>query len=127
MPAGGFCASRHHSLKDRSVPVQPNPVQAKFQAGLALHKQGRLAEAAKIYEDVLAADKAHVAALHCLGGVAYQMGNLESAVTPRSTGSISMTRPLRSRTRPSGSSRISPKPIIIAATLFMAWGVSRKP
>jgi tetratricopeptide (TPR) repeat protein len=81
MPAGGFCASRHHSLKDRSAPVQPNPVQAKFQAGLALHKQGRLAEAAKIYEDVLAADKAHVAALHCLGGLAYQMGNLERAVT----------------------------------------------
>jgi tetratricopeptide (TPR) repeat protein len=74
-------ASRHLSLKDRSAPVQPNPVQAKFQAGLALHKQGRLAEAARIYEAVLAADKTHVAALHCLGGVAYQMGNLERAVT----------------------------------------------
>ncbi len=63
------------------MPVQPNPVQMKFQAALALHKQGRLAEAAKIYEDILAADKAHVAALHCLGGVAYQMGHLEKAVT----------------------------------------------
>ena len=59
----------------------PNPVQAKFQAGLVLHRQGRLAEAAKIYEEILAADKAHVAALHCLGGLAYQMGNLERAVT----------------------------------------------
>src|SRR5580698_218176 len=81
MPAGAKSASRHPSLKDRSVPVQPNPVQAKLQAGLALHKQGRLAEAAKIYEDILAADKAHVAALHCLGSLAYQMGNLERAVT----------------------------------------------
>jgi tetratricopeptide (TPR) repeat protein len=69
------------ALKDGPAPTQPNSVQAKFQAGLKLHKQGQLAEAAKIYEDILAADKAHVAALHCLGGIAYQMGNLERAVT----------------------------------------------
>ncbi len=58
----------------------PPAIQAKFKTGLALHQQGRLAEAAKIYEDVLAADKAHFAALHCLGVIAYQTGNLERAV-----------------------------------------------
>jgi len=55
-------------------------VQAKFKSGLALHQQGKLNEAAKIYEDVLVADKAHFAALHCLGAIAYQTGNLERAV-----------------------------------------------
>lgn len=61
--------------------AQSRPLQAKFQAGLALHRQGRLAEAAKIYEEILGTDKGHAAALHCLGGIAYQMGNLERAVT----------------------------------------------
>ena len=55
-------------------------IQAKFKTGLALHQQGKLGEAAKIYEDVLRADKTHFAALHCLGGIAYQTGNLERAV-----------------------------------------------
>ncbi len=60
----------------------PNPVlQAKFKTGLTLQQQGKLAEAARLYEDILAADKTHVAALHCLGAIAYQTGNLERAVT----------------------------------------------
>lgn len=61
--------------------AEPNPVQAKFQAGLALHRQGRLVEAATIYQEVLAANKAHAGALHCLGTIAYQTGDLERAVT----------------------------------------------
>ena len=61
--------------------LKGNPVQARFQAGLALHRQGRLAEAAKIYEDVLAADTGHAAALHCLGAIACQTGNPAKAVT----------------------------------------------
>ncbi len=56
-------------------------LQAKFKTGLALQQQGRLAEAANLYEEILAADKAHVAALHCLGAIAYQTGSLERAVT----------------------------------------------
>lgn len=55
-------------------------IHAKFKTGLALHQQGKLAEATKAYEDVLAADKMHFAALHCLGAIAYQGGNLEQAV-----------------------------------------------
>jgi tetratricopeptide (TPR) repeat protein len=64
-----------------SAPAQPNPfLQAKLKSGLALQQQGRLAEAARLYEDILAADKTHFAALHCLGAIAYQTGNLERAV-----------------------------------------------
>jgi tetratricopeptide (TPR) repeat protein len=59
-----------------------NPaMQAKFKTGLALQQQGKLAEAARLYEDILAADKTHFAALHCLGTIAYQTGNFERAVT----------------------------------------------
>jgi tetratricopeptide (TPR) repeat protein len=65
-----------------AAPGQLNPsLQAKFKSGLGLQQQGRLAEAAKLYEDILAADKAHVPALHCLGAIAYQTGNLERAVS----------------------------------------------
>lgn len=55
-------------------------IQAKFKSGLALHQQGKLAEATKVYEDILIADKAHFGALHCLGAIAYQKGQLERAV-----------------------------------------------
>ena len=55
-------------------------VQVKFKTGLALHQQGKLTEATKVYEDVLIADQTHFAALHCLGAIAYQTGNLERAV-----------------------------------------------
>jgi len=58
-----------------------NPtMQSKFKTGLALQQQGKLAEAAGLYQDILAADKTHFAALHCLGAIAYQTGNLERAV-----------------------------------------------
>src|ERR1700722_8604254 len=64
------------------APAQLNPsLQAKFKSGLALQQQGRLAEAARLYEDILAADQTHFAALHCLGAIGYQTGNLERGVT----------------------------------------------
>ena len=56
-------------------------LQAKFKSGLALQQQGRLVEAARLYDEILAADKSHFAALHCLGAIAYQTGNLERAVS----------------------------------------------
>ena len=56
-------------------------LQAQFQTAMALHKQGRLADAARLYEAVLASDKSHFAAMHCLGAIAYHTGNLEKAVT----------------------------------------------
>src|SRR5258706_511396 len=49
--------------------------QAEFQKGLALHQQGRLAQARENYEQVLRMQPAHHDALHLLGVVAYQTGN----------------------------------------------------
>jgi len=56
------------------------PLQAKFNAAMALHQQGRLVEAAKLYEEVAGQDQANFAALHGLGAIAYQTGNLEKSV-----------------------------------------------
>jgi tetratricopeptide (TPR) repeat protein len=67
-------------LKAGMSPPQPGFAQANFQTAMMFHRQGRLAEAATIYENILATDKGHVGALHCLGGIAYQTGNLERAV-----------------------------------------------
>src|ERR1700760_3668895 len=54
---------------------------AKFKTAFGLHQQGRLADAARIYEEILGADRQHFAALHCLGAIAYQSGDLEKSVT----------------------------------------------
>ncbi len=50
------------------------------QSGLALHNQGRLEEAEKIYRDVLRSDPGNFDALHLLGLMAYQNGRHEQAV-----------------------------------------------
>lgn len=55
-------------------------VGAKFNAAMALHSQGKLAEAAKLYEEVIGQDNGNFAALHGLGVIAYQTGNLEKSV-----------------------------------------------
>ncbi len=55
-------------------------LEAKFQNGVALHQQGRIAEAARIYEEVLAADGRHFDALQCLGTIACQTGRPQAAV-----------------------------------------------
>jgi len=55
-------------------------VQAGFQQGLALHQQGRLAQAGESYRQVLKLQPEHHDALHMLGVVAYQTGNPLQAV-----------------------------------------------
>ena len=45
-----------------------------------MHAQGRIAEAAKIYEEILAADGAHFDALHGLGVIALQAGSELAAI-----------------------------------------------
>src|SRR5215472_13421157 len=47
-------------------------LQATFQRGLVLHQQGRLAEAEKLYQEVLQQEPTHFDALHLLGAVALQ-------------------------------------------------------
>ena len=47
-------------------------IQAKFQQGLALHQQGRLAEAERTYQEILQEEPNHFGALHALGAAALQ-------------------------------------------------------
>ena len=49
-------------------------------AGMALHEQGRLADAEKVYRHVLAIHPAHPHALHMLGILAQMVGRQEMAV-----------------------------------------------
>lgn len=55
-------------------------IQAKFQQGLALHQQGMLAEAERIYEAVLQVQPKHFDALHLLGIVALQTRRTQRGV-----------------------------------------------
>ena len=47
-------------------------LQAKFKQGVALHQQGKLADAERIYGEVLQQQPKHFDALHLLGVIALQ-------------------------------------------------------
>lgn len=51
-----------------------------FRTALALHQAGRLDDACKIYEEIIAGDQDHFKSLHHLGIVALQQGNYLEAV-----------------------------------------------
>lgn len=53
--------------------------QAKLEAAFLLHQQGRLDEAAVIYQDLIAADPNHYEALHFLGTIRATRGGLDEA------------------------------------------------
>ena len=55
-------------------------LQAKFQHGLALHQQGRFAEAERTYEEVLRQEPRHFDALHLLGVIALQTRRAQHSV-----------------------------------------------
>src|SRR5580704_5324713 len=55
-------------------------VHAKFNQALALHQQGKLADAARIYSEVLQQQPNHFDALHLLGVIAVQTKKTELAV-----------------------------------------------
>ena len=57
----------------------PNVIQLKLQQALALHQQGVLSGAKKIYEDILKQRPNYFDALHLLGVIAYQTKNLHQA------------------------------------------------
>ncbi len=62
-----------------SAPVQPSSfVQDRLRAGFALHQQGRLAEAAEIYQEILSINPRHYESLYFLGMT--QTGNPEKAI-----------------------------------------------
>ena len=54
-------------------------LQKKFQSGTELHRQGKLADAAKLYEEVTFYDRKHFGALHLLGVICAQTGQFERA------------------------------------------------
>jgi tetratricopeptide (TPR) repeat protein len=60
-----------------SEPSTPTP---SLDEAFALHKAGRLAEAEKIYQQILAADPGHFDCLHLLGLILHQRGQFAAAV-----------------------------------------------
>src|SRR3569623_797382 len=55
-------------------------LQARFREGLALHRQGDLAGAARVYREVLAKQPAHFDSLHMLGLVSLQQRKTEAGI-----------------------------------------------
>ena len=55
-------------------------LRAKFNQGMALHQQGRLAEAERIYAEVLGQQPNHFDALHLLGVIALQARQTERGI-----------------------------------------------
>ena len=55
-------------------------LQAKFEQGMALHQQGKLADAERIYREVLQQQPNHFDALHLLGVIALQTRHTERAI-----------------------------------------------
>ena len=63
------------------VPAQPKVVtESDFDQALALHQQGMLAEAKKMYESILKLNPRHAGCWHFLGLMALQSNRLEMAV-----------------------------------------------
>src|SRR5580704_4617249 len=56
------------------------PVQA-YRTGISLHRQGRLREAEQVYRAVLRIAPDHAGALHQLGNVCRQKGEVEEAIS----------------------------------------------
>ena len=53
----------------------------KFQQALAHHVQGQLAQAERLYQEVIAIAPKHFSAIHYLGGIQYQAGRYEAAAS----------------------------------------------
>ena len=73
------------SRKFRAAPqAKTKPVNAeahaKFQQGLALHQQGKFAEAERLYEDVLRQAPAHFDALHFSAVISLQSGHAQRGI-----------------------------------------------
>jgi len=60
--------------------MKPGELQHVFEAGVALHQSGRLADAEARYRQVLQANPDHAEALHLLGVLAGQVGRPDAAV-----------------------------------------------
>jgi protein O-GlcNAc transferase len=55
-------------------------IQKKFDNALLYHQTGRLAEAERLYREILTSEPEHAESLHFLGVLAYQVGRYEVAI-----------------------------------------------
>jgi protein O-GlcNAc transferase len=77
MPIGGG----RHTAKGSPKKSRPRAgLLRTLRAGLAHHQAGRLNRAEALYRKVLSADPNHADALHLLGVVAFQCGNIAAAL-----------------------------------------------
>ena len=60
--------------------INPAQVQQQFEAGLALHRDGKLGLAESHYQRTVKLDPQHADAWHLLGVVAFQSGNASKAI-----------------------------------------------
>jgi hypothetical protein len=67
------------TIKPQAREPALNP-DRRFQEALVLHRQGQLARARPVYEQILSIQPRHVEALHLLGTIEYQTGNAARAV-----------------------------------------------
>jgi protein O-GlcNAc transferase len=58
----------------------PAAIQAKFERGFLLHRQGKLVEAEQLYVEVVQLNPTHFDALHFLGVIALQTGRTQRSV-----------------------------------------------
>ena len=54
---------------------------SKLEAGISHHKAGRLADAKRLYSEILSREPKHFVALHLLGVIGYQQGDADRATT----------------------------------------------
>jgi len=66
-----------HGKPQRQIPAG---IEQKFQQAIALHQQGRLADAERVYTQILQRDPNHIDALNLLGMVALQTKRLERGI-----------------------------------------------
>ena len=88
-PAGGLApqsgsiagTDRHRTLHPATM-NHPNPTLQRLQQAIALHQQGRTAEAERLYREVLKQHRDHPDALHLLGLALLHQGRAEEGMTP---------------------------------------------
>lgn len=77
--------SRKHGISSVKgggyIPPKKSLEASIFQSAFTAHQAGRLADAADGYRQVLSRNKGHADALHLLGTIYYQMGNIGDAAT----------------------------------------------
>jgi protein O-GlcNAc transferase len=72
-------AARQGHLVDAADRAQSAKISALFAAAIAHHRSRRLAEAEKLYREILAIDSDHADANHYLGALAFQVGRSDVA------------------------------------------------